>query len=393
MWTLIALGVGAAYLYSVVATLFPGLFPHQFRGHGGTVPVYFEAAAVIVALVFLGQVLELRARERTGSAIRALLDLAPKTARRIAADGAEARRAARRGQRRRPPAHPPRRRRAGRRHRARRPLLGRRIDAHRRAGAGREGAGRQADRRHAQRQRLAGHAGREGRRRDHALAASSSMVAKAQRSRAPIQGLADRVSAWFVPAVVLVAIARLRRLGAVRPRAEHGLRHRLGGLGADHRLPLRAGPGDADVDHDGDRPRRAGRRADQGRRGAGALRQRRHADRRQDRHADRRQAEADRCRRLPTASTRADLLRSPPASRRAPSIRSPRRSSPAPSERGARRSPRPRTSRRSPARASPAASRAASVALGNAGADGRARRRHRAARRARRRAAAPTARR
>ena len=76
----------------------PGIFPHQFRGHGGTVPVYFEAAAVIVALVFLGQVLELRARERTGSAIRALLDLAPKTARRIGADGSRRRRAARRGQ-------------------------------------------------------------------------------------------------------------------------------------------------------------------------------------------------------------------------------------------------------------------------------------------------------
>ncbi|MGO4836679.1 heavy metal-binding domain-containing protein, partial [Rhizobiaceae sp. 2RAB30] len=89
MWTLISLGVGAAYVYSVVATLFPDIFPHSFRGHGGSVPVYFEAAAVIVALVFLGQVLELRARERTGSAIRALLDLAPKTARLIAADGSE----------------------------------------------------------------------------------------------------------------------------------------------------------------------------------------------------------------------------------------------------------------------------------------------------------------
>ena len=89
MWTLISLGVGVAYVYSVVATLFPDIFPHQFRGHGGAVPVYFEAASVIVALVFLGQVLELKARERTGSAIRALLDLAPKTARRIAADGAE----------------------------------------------------------------------------------------------------------------------------------------------------------------------------------------------------------------------------------------------------------------------------------------------------------------
>ncbi len=125
MWTLISLGVGAAYLYSVVATLFPDIFPHQFRGHDGAVPVYFEAAAVIVALVFLGQVLELRARERTGSAIRALLDLAPKTARLIGEGGSETRRAARRGQGRRSAAHPPRRRRAGRRHRARRPLVGR----------------------------------------------------------------------------------------------------------------------------------------------------------------------------------------------------------------------------------------------------------------------------
>ena len=127
MWTLISLGVGAAYLYSVVATLFPDLFPHQFRGHGGSVPVYFEAAAVIVALVFLGQVLELRARERTGSAIRALLDLAPKTARRIAADGSRERGAAGERHRRRPAAHPPGRCRAGRRRRARGPLLGRRI--------------------------------------------------------------------------------------------------------------------------------------------------------------------------------------------------------------------------------------------------------------------------
>src|SRR5690606_5831545 len=89
MWTLIAMGVGTAWLYSVVATLFPGIFPASFREHGGQVPVYFEAAAVIVTLVFVGQVLELRARERTGSAIRALLDLAPKTARRIADDGSE----------------------------------------------------------------------------------------------------------------------------------------------------------------------------------------------------------------------------------------------------------------------------------------------------------------
>ena len=88
MWTLISLGVGAAYLYSLVATFAPGLFPAEYRmGHG--VGTYFEAAVVIVALIFVGQVLELRARERTGDAIRALLDLAPKTARRILPDGSE----------------------------------------------------------------------------------------------------------------------------------------------------------------------------------------------------------------------------------------------------------------------------------------------------------------
>jgi P-type Cu+ transporter len=88
MFTLIAIGTGAAYLHSVVATLFPGIFPHTFR-HDGEVPVYFEAAAVITTLVLLGQVLELRARSRTSSAIRGLLGLAPKTARRINDDGSE----------------------------------------------------------------------------------------------------------------------------------------------------------------------------------------------------------------------------------------------------------------------------------------------------------------
>ncbi|MEP6566159.1 MAG: heavy metal-binding domain-containing protein, partial [Mesorhizobium sp.] len=83
MFTLIALGTGTAYLYSVVASYFPGLFPTGFRMMGGTVPVYYEAAAVITVLVLLGQVLELRARDQTGGAIRALLNLAPKSARRI----------------------------------------------------------------------------------------------------------------------------------------------------------------------------------------------------------------------------------------------------------------------------------------------------------------------
>ena len=88
MWTLISLGVGAAYLYSLVATFLPGVFPEQYR-MGGMVGTYYEAAVVIIALIFVGQVLELRARERTGDAIRALMDLAPKTARRILSDGSE----------------------------------------------------------------------------------------------------------------------------------------------------------------------------------------------------------------------------------------------------------------------------------------------------------------
>jgi Cu+-exporting ATPase len=89
MFTLIGIGVGTAYLYSVVAVLVPGAFPESFRGHGGEIGVYFEAAAVITTLVLLGQVLELRARSRTSGAIRALLGLAPKTARCVAADGSE----------------------------------------------------------------------------------------------------------------------------------------------------------------------------------------------------------------------------------------------------------------------------------------------------------------
>ena len=207
MWTLISLGVGAAYLYSVVATLFPDIFPHQFRGHGGAVPVYFEAAAVIVALVFLGQVLELRAREKTGSAIRALLDLAPKTARLIGEDGSETDVPLDDGQGRRPAAHPPGRRRAGRRHRARRPLFHRRIDDHR--------ASRCRSKRPQGDALTGGTLNKNGSliMRAEKVGAETTLsrivelVAKAQRSRAPIQGLADRVSFYFVPAVVLVALA------------------------------------------------------------------------------------------------------------------------------------------------------------------------------------------
>src|SRR5437867_6295517 len=89
MFTLIALGTGTAYVYSVVATVAPDMFPASFRSHGGEVGLYFEAAAIITVLVLLGQVLELRARSQTSSAIRALLGLAPKTARRLHDDGGE----------------------------------------------------------------------------------------------------------------------------------------------------------------------------------------------------------------------------------------------------------------------------------------------------------------
>ncbi|RWC41446.1 MAG: heavy metal translocating P-type ATPase [Mesorhizobium sp.] len=206
MWTLISLGVGAAYLYSVVATLFPDIFPHQFRGHGGAVPVYFEAAAVIVALVFLGQVLELRAREKTGSAIRALLDLAPKTARLIAADGSES-------------DVPLDTVKAGDRLRIRpgdavpvdgtvlegrssideSMITGEPLPVEKTEGDVLTGGtlNRQGS--------LIMRAERIG--AETTLARIVELVAKAQRSRAPIQGLADRVSFYFVPAVVLVAIA------------------------------------------------------------------------------------------------------------------------------------------------------------------------------------------
>ncbi|TPK88380.1 heavy metal translocating P-type ATPase [Mesorhizobium sp. B2-4-17] len=206
MWTLISLGVGAAYLYSVVATLFPDIFPHQFRGHGGAVPVYFEAAAVIVALVFLGQVLELRAREKTGSAIRALLDLAPKTARHIAGNGSET-------------DVPLDSVKAGDRLRIRpgdavpvdgtvlegrssideSMITGEPLPVEKAEGDALTGGtlNRQGS--------LIMRAERIG--TETTLARIVELVAKAQRSRAPIQGLADRVSFYFVPAVVLVAIA------------------------------------------------------------------------------------------------------------------------------------------------------------------------------------------
>jgi P-type Cu+ transporter len=205
MWTLITIGVGTAYAYSVIATLFPDIFPHSFRGHGGSVPVYFEAAAVIVALVFLGQVLELKARERTGSAIRALLNLAPKTARRINKNGSET-------------DVPLDEVQAGDRLRIRPgdsvPVDGTVLE-------GRSSidesmiTGEPVPVEKAEGDNVTGgtlnkngtlviRAEKVG--ADTMLSRIVEMVAKAQRSRAPIQGLADAVSFYFVPAVVLAAI-------------------------------------------------------------------------------------------------------------------------------------------------------------------------------------------
>ena len=205
MWTLISIGVASAYLYSVVATLLPGIFPHPLRGHGGGVPVYFEASAVIITLVFLGQVLELKARERTGSAIRALLDLAPKTARRIGANGHEANvplADVRNGDRLRirPGESIPVDGTVseGRSTVDESMLTGEPVPVEKVAGS--QVTGGTLNRGGT----LVMTAERVG--PETVLSRIVELVATAQRSRAPIQGLADRVSYYFVPAVVLTAI-------------------------------------------------------------------------------------------------------------------------------------------------------------------------------------------
>jgi Cu+-exporting ATPase len=202
MFSLISLGVGAAYLYSLAATFAAGLFPETLRPDG-TVPVYYEAAAVITVLVLLGQVLELKAREKTGSAIRALLNLAPKTARRIRDDVDEA--------------VPLEEVRIGDRLRVRpgdsipvdgvvlegrsamdeSMVTGESMPVEKEPGAKVIGGTINGT------GSLVMRAERVG--SDTMLARIVDMVAEAQRSRAPIQRLADVVSAWFVPAVIIVA--------------------------------------------------------------------------------------------------------------------------------------------------------------------------------------------
>ena len=217
MFSLIAMGVAAAYAFSVVAVLAPGLFPAGFRDHhSGQVGVYFEAAAVIVVLVLFGQILELGARERTGSAIRALLDLAPKTARLLRPDGREEEVALDTVQ-------------VGDRLRVRpgekipvdgivadgrssvdesmltgEPVPVEKVAGDPVTGATLTGAGS-----------LVIEAQRVG--RDTVLAQIVGMVAAAQRSRAPIQKLADAVAGWFVPAVIGVAVLAFLAWAAFGP--------------------------------------------------------------------------------------------------------------------------------------------------------------------------------
>ncbi len=205
MFTLIALGVGAAWSYSVVATVFPGIFPPAFRQADGTVDIYFEAAAVIVVLVLLGQVLELRARERTGGAIWALLDLAPKMARIVREDGSEEEIPLEQVAvgdllRVRPGDKVPVDGTVteGRSSVDESMLTGEPVPVEKVAGESVTGGTINGTGSFIFRAERVG--------RDTMLSQIVDMVAEAQRSRAPIQKLVDVVAAYFVPAVILVAV-------------------------------------------------------------------------------------------------------------------------------------------------------------------------------------------
>jgi Cu+-exporting ATPase len=223
MFTLIAMGTGAAFVYSVAATLLPQIFPASFLDIGGTPPVYFEAAAAITTLVLLGQVLELRARSRTGAAIRALLDLAPRMAR-VLREGTEQ-------------DIPLDQVRAGDRLRVRpgekvpvdgvvlegsstvdeSMITGESMPVGKRSGSQVIGATVNGT------GSLVMRAERVG--SDTLLAQIVQLVSRAQRSRAPIQRLADRVSAWFVPAVIAIAALTFAVWGlwGPQPRLAHAL--------------------------------------------------------------------------------------------------------------------------------------------------------------------------
>jgi P-type Cu+ transporter len=222
MFTLIALGVGAAYLYSVVATVAPGVFPPSFREHG-EVAIYFEAAAVIVVLVLLGQVLELRARSRTSSAIRALLNLTPPTAHRLSGEiDAEVRlEDVRVGDllRVRPGEHVPVDGIVvdGSTSIDESMVTGEAIPVEKSSGAKVTGGTVNGTGTFVMRAERVGN--------DTLLARIVRLVGEAQRSRAPIQRLADIVAGWFVPAVVFVAAATFAIWSTIgpEPRFAHAL--------------------------------------------------------------------------------------------------------------------------------------------------------------------------
>jgi len=206
MFTLIAMGTGVAWVYSVIATFLPGVFPATFRGHDGAVAVYFEAAAVITVLVLLGQVLELRAREATSGAIKALLDLAPKTARRIRPDGSDEEvqiAVLQRGDRLRV--------RPGEKV----PVDGEIVEGRSSLDESMVTGESMPVSKEVGGKVIAGtlnssggfvmRADKVG--SDTMLSQIVQMVAQAQRSRAPIQRMADQVAGWFVPAVIVIAIA------------------------------------------------------------------------------------------------------------------------------------------------------------------------------------------
>jgi P-type Cu+ transporter len=224
MFTLIAMGVGVAWAYSVVAAVAPGLFPSAFQGEHGAVAVYFEAAAVITTLVLLGQVLELRAREQTGGAIRALIDLAPKTARLVRTDGAGEEvmlDAVKIGDRLRV--------RPGEKV----PVDGQIVEGRSAVDesmltgesmpVGKSVGDKVIGGAMNQSGAFVMRADRIG--RDTVLAQIVQMVAQAQRSRAPIQRLADQVSGWFVPLVIAVAVAAFVAwaIWGPEPRMAYGL--------------------------------------------------------------------------------------------------------------------------------------------------------------------------
>ncbi len=224
MFTLIALGTGVAWIYSIAGTVFPGLFPATLRGHDGSVAVYFEAAAVIILLVLLGQVLELKAREQTSGAIKALLNLAPKQARRSRADGTDEDvplEAVVVGDllRVRPGEAVPVDGQIveGRSTVDESMITGEPMPATKQAGAGVIGGTMNQSGSFVMRAQKVG--------RDTMLAQIVRMVAQAQRSRAPIQRLADQVSAWFVPLVIAVAVVAFLAwtLWGPEPRLTYGL--------------------------------------------------------------------------------------------------------------------------------------------------------------------------